>query len=98
LVAARIIYLISISQLGISLANYLRRRTNAIIQVPVLIIGIVTAAILQIIFSQWDVMNTLFETAPLTFNQGLICLLPMLLMIPMALLAHLIDPPQTKKM
>jgi magnesium-transporting ATPase (P-type) len=97
LVAARIIYLISISQLGISLANYLRRRTNAIVQAPILIIGIVTAAILQIIFSQWDVMNTLFETAPLTFNQGFICLLPMLLMIPMASLAHLIDPPQTKK-
>ena len=58
--------------------------------------GIVTAAILQIIFSQWGVMNTLFETAPLSFNQGLICLLPMIPMIPMALLAHLIDPHQLK--
>ena len=96
LVAARIIYLISISQLGISLTNYLRRRTNAIIQAPILIIGIVVAAMLQIIFSQWGVMNTLFATAPLTFNQGLICLLPMLAMIPMASLAHLIDPPQIK--
>ncbi len=96
LVAARVIYLISISQLGSSITNYLRRRTNAIIQAPILIIGIVAAAILQIIFSQWGVMNTLFATAPLTFNQGLICLLPMLAMIPMASFAHLIDPPQIK--
>ena len=96
LVAARVIYLISISQLGSSITNYLRRRTNAIIQAPILIMGIVTAAIIQIIFSQWGVMNTLFETAPLTFSQGLICLLPMLPMIPMASLANLIDPPKQK--
>ena len=60
-----------------------------------LILGIVTAAILQIIFSQWSVMNTLFATAPLNINQWLICLLPMLPMIPMAFLAHFIDPPSS---
>ena len=102
LVAARVIYLLSISQLGISLAKYLRCRTIAIsrgevaepiAKVPILIGGIITAVGLQIIFSQWDVMNTLFETAPLTLNQWLICLLPMLPMIPMAVLANIIDPP-----
>ena len=102
LVAARVIYLLSISQLGISLANYLRCKTIAIsrgelaepiAKVPILIGGIITAVGLQIIFSQWDVMNTLFETAPLTLNQWLICLLPMLPMIPMAVLANIIDPP-----
>ncbi len=93
LVAARVIYLIGISQLGISLVNYLKRRATSITKAPTLIMGIVTAAFLQIIFSQWGVMNTLFETAPLTWNQWLICLLPMIPMIPMAVLAHLIDPP-----
>ena len=93
LVAARVIYLIGISQLGISLANYITRRSTSITKAPTLIMGIVTAAFLQIILSQWGVMNTLFETAPLTWNQWLICLLPMLPMIPMAILAHLIDPP-----
>ena len=93
LVAARIIYLLSISQLGTSIANYLRRRTRTIIKAPILLAGIIAAVALQIIFSQWGVMNTLFETAPLTLNQWLICLLPMLPMIPMAALAYFIDPP-----
>ncbi|MBE9048112.1 cation-transporting P-type ATPase [Pleurocapsales cyanobacterium LEGE 10410] len=93
LVAARIIYLLSISQLGTSIANYLRRRTRAITKAPILLVGIIAAVALQIVFSQWGVMNTLFETAPLTLNQWLICLLPMLPMIPMAALAHFIDPP-----
>lgn len=39
-------------------------------------------------------MNLLFETAPLTWNQWLICLLPMIPMIPTALLVNRIDPPQ----
>ena len=95
LVAARIIYLLSISQLGTGIANYLHRRNTVITKAPILIVGIVTAAILQIVFSQWSVMNTLFATAPLNINQWLICLLPMLPMIPMAFLAHFIDPPSS---
>ncbi|MBF1999324.1 MAG: cation-transporting P-type ATPase [Synechococcales cyanobacterium M58_A2018_015] len=94
LVAARIIYLISISQLGTSLIAYLRRQAPSITNVPVLIVGIVAAVILQIIFSQWQVMNTLFATAPLTWNQWLICLVPMVFMIPWSILANVIDPPQ----
>ena len=94
LVAARVIYLISISQLGIGIACYVRDRAVSIIKAPILVTGIVAAAILQIVFSQWDVMNTLFETAPLTLEQWFICLLPMLPMIPMSVLAHKIDPLQ----
>ena len=97
LVAARIIYLLSISQLGISLLNFLRRKSKVVTNAPVLILGIVGAVILQIVFSQWTIMNTLFETAPLTWRQWLICLLPMLPMIPWAILANVIDPPQGKK-
>lgn len=96
LVAARIIYLLSISQLGMSLADRIRRRTTARVKAPILIIGIVAAVILQIVFSQWEVMNVLFETAPLTLNRWLICLLPAIPMIPMAILAQFIDPPQAK--
>ncbi len=97
LVAARVIYLISISQLGISLANYISGRATLITKAPILIMGIVAAGVLQILFSQWGVMNTLFETASLNFNQWLICLLPMLPMVPMAVLAQLIDPPQKSR-
>jgi hypothetical protein len=76
-----------------SLVNYLRRKSASITNSPILIVGIVAAITLQIVFSQWGVMNTLFATAPLTWNQWLICLLPMLLMVPWAILAHVIDPP-----
>ena len=94
LVAARIVYLISISQLGANIGQYLRGRKEAITNAPILLVGIVTAVILQVLFSQWSVMNTLFATAPLTWQQWLICLLPMLPMIPTALWANHIDPPQ----
>ncbi len=96
LVAARIIYLLSISQLGISLFNYIGRKSTSVTNSPILIVGIVAAVILQIIFSQWNVMNLLFETVPLTLNQWLICLLPMLPMLPLAIFVNFIDRPQTK--
>ncbi|MEL7068275.1 MAG: cation-transporting P-type ATPase [Cyanobacteria bacterium J06581_3] len=92
LVAARIVYLLSISQLGISLAKVITRRANAIGNAPFLILGIVVAVALQVLFSQWSVMNALFETSPLTWNQGLVCLLPMIPMVPLAIFSHLIDP------
>ena len=91
LVAARIVYLLSISQLGISLFNYIRGRSALITNAPILIVGIIGAVALQIVFSQWNVMNILFETAPLTWNQWVICLLPMLPMIPTAIFANYID-------
>ena len=92
LVAARVIYLLSIGQLGKSLVAYLRRRSPAIVNSPILLMGIVVAIALQILFSQWGVMNFLFNTAPLTWQQWLICLLPMVPMVPVAILANRIDP------
>ncbi|PZD71537.1 putative cation-transporting ATPase F [Acaryochloris thomasi RCC1774] len=95
LVFARIVYLLSISQLGISLLSVIRHRSK-ITRAPILIVGIVAAVALQFIFSQWSVMNTLFETAPLAPEQWLVCLLPMLPMVPLAIFANFIDPPQGK--
>ncbi|MGD1943275.1 MAG: cation-transporting P-type ATPase [Leptolyngbyaceae cyanobacterium] len=92
LVAARVIYLLSIGQLGKSLVAYLRRRSPAIVNSPILLMGIVVAIALQILFSQWGLMNFLFDTAPLTWQQWLICLLPMVPMVPVAILANRIDP------
>ncbi len=92
LVAARVIYLLSISQLGKSLFAYLRGHSKFISNAPILIAGITAAIILQIVFSQWNFMNVLFATSPLTGNQWLICLIPMLPMIPLAIFANRIDP------
>lgn len=92
LVAARIVYLLSISQLGKSVISSIRRQSSTVTNAPFLLLGIGGAIALQILFSQWSVMNTLFETAPLTWHQWLICLLPMLPMLPFAIWVNRIDP------
>ncbi|MGG6267471.1 HAD-IC family P-type ATPase [Leptolyngbya sp. AN03gr2] len=92
LVAGRIVYLLSISQLGTAIVNTLRgRRTTTFEETRAIIFGVASAIVLQVIFSQWSLMNTLFGTAPLNLDQWLICLLPALPMIPVALLVNRID-------
>ncbi len=97
LVAARIIYLLSISQMGTSLINVLRHQSVATPRTPILLVGIGAAVVLQIMFSQWGVMNLLFATAPLTWQQGLICLLPMLPMVPTAALVNWMESKMESK-
>ncbi|HEY9761858.1 MAG TPA: cation-transporting P-type ATPase [Trichocoleus sp.] len=92
LISARIVYLLSISQLGQALIAKLRGKVAPIKDARAIAIGILSTVVLQIIFSQWSVMNTLFQTAPLNLNQWLICLLPALPMIPLALIVNRFDP------
>uniref|UniRef100_UPI0030DDA27A cation transporting ATPase C-terminal domain-containing protein n=2 Tax=unclassified Picosynechococcus TaxID=3079910 RepID=UPI0030DDA27A len=74
-----------------SLLRYISGQTKTIIQAPLLLVGIAVAVALQVAFSQWGLMNQLFQTAPLTWQQGLICVLPMLPMIPTAIAANYLD-------
>jgi cation-transporting P-type ATPase F len=92
LVAARVVYLLSISHLGSLIVAKLRDRSKRITDVRAILIGIAATIVLQIIFSQWGVMNNLFATTPLNFNQWLICLLPALPMIPVAIVVNHINP------
>jgi Ca2+-transporting ATPase len=93
LVSGRIFYLLSLSQLGIAIATRLiGRGRESFSDARAIVIGIVGAVILQIIFSQVGFMNALFSTAPLNWNQWLICLLVGLPMIPTAIIANRIDP------
>lgn len=92
LVAGRLFYLLSISQWGSVLVNKLRGRVAKINHAPAIGIGIVCTIILQIIFSQWSLMNKLFSTAPLNLNQWLICLLIGLPMIFVAAFVNRFDP------
>ncbi len=94
LVLARIVYLLGTSQLGVSLLRYIRRQSTTVANAPFLMMGIGAAVGLQLLFSQWGLMNTLFETAALSWNQWLICLFPMLPMLPMTILANAVDPAQ----
>ncbi|ABA23163.1 ATPase, E1-E2 type [Trichormus variabilis ATCC 29413] len=92
LVSGRIVYLLSISQLGIAAINFLRGVRQKLSDISAIAIGIVTTIILQIIFSQWNLMNQLFATAPLNLTQWLTCLLVGLPMIPVALIVNKFDP------
>ncbi len=92
LVAARMIYLLSISQLGKSVLSWARGKAARVTNAPFLLWGIGGAIALQILFSQWPLMNTLFETAPLNWQQWLICLFPMVPMVPFAVWVNRVDP------
>jgi cation-transporting P-type ATPase F len=91
LVAGRIVYLLSISQLGLAIVQRLRGRKVSL-NAPAIGWGILATVVLQILFSQWSVANALFATAPLNMTQWLICLLPALPMIPVAIWANRVDP------
>ncbi|MDH6090039.1 HAD-IC family P-type ATPase [Umezakia ovalisporum] len=92
LVSARIVYLLSISHLGNAIIQKLRGKKAKLSDSRSMAFGILSTVVLQIIFSQWTVMNTLFKTAPLHVNQWLTCLIPALPMIPLALFVNRIDP------
>ena len=92
LVAGRLFYLLSISQLGKALINQIRGIKQKISDASAIGIGIACTIILQIIFSQWSLMNRLFSTAPLNLQQWFICLLVGLPMIPLAILVNRFDP------
>ena len=77
LVAAEIFYLLSISQLLPSIWIRLRNREQSggqAIAYPSAI-GIACVVMLQILFSQWSILNPLFDTTPLNVTQGSICVI-----------------------
>ncbi|MBE9214143.1 cation-transporting P-type ATPase [Plectonema cf. radiosum LEGE 06105] len=92
LVAGRIFYLLSISQLGIGIFNKLRGINHQVRDASAIGIGIALTIVLQIIFSQWNLMNLLFSTAPLNLNQWLICLVVGLPMILVTMVVNRFDP------
>ncbi len=92
LVVGRLFYLLSISQWGREIVNKLRGRVTRISNSPAILIGIASTIFLQVIFSQWSLMNDLFYTAPLNLNQWLICLAVGLPMIALAAFVNRFDP------
>ncbi|MFY8148242.1 MAG: cation-translocating P-type ATPase [Prochlorococcaceae cyanobacterium] len=92
LVLSQVVYLLSISQLGKQPLRWIRRGWRHFTQAPVLLLGLGSALLLQVGFSQLGWMNAFFGTTPLTMTQWWICALPMLPMIPLAVLAEWLDP------
>jgi Ca2+-transporting ATPase len=92
LVVGRLFYLLSITQLGVAIVDKIRGIRREIGDQTAMYIGIASTIVLQIIFSQWSVMNKLFYTAPLDLNQWLICFVVGLPMIVVATLVNRFDP------
>ncbi|BAZ87250.1 ATPase, E1-E2 type [Dolichospermum compactum NIES-806] len=66
LVVGRIFYLLSITQLGVAIVDKIRGINREIGDQKAMYVAIASTIILQIIFSQWGLMNKLFYTAPLS--------------------------------
>ncbi|MGG6268312.1 HAD-IC family P-type ATPase [Leptolyngbya sp. AN03gr2] len=91
LVMGRIFYLLSISQLIPSIVARLKGK-GQIQTAPAIAAGLIGAMVLQVIFSQAPIINQIFQTAPLTLNQWLICLLVGSPMIVIATSVNRFDP------
>ncbi|CAK6689084.1 HAD-IC family P-type ATPase [Synechococcus sp. CBW1107] len=92
LVLAQMVYLLSISQVSKGLHRLGERGWGQLTQAPVLLLGLALALMLQVTFSQLAWMNQLFGTEALSLKQWLICALPMLPMLPVALAGQRLDP------
>lgn len=90
LIAAETFYLLSISQFIPSLFAKLRDKKQPIVYAPA--IGIISIVILQSLFSQWSVMNQLFETVPVTVAQEAVSIGASLPIIIIVLLLERFDP------
>jgi cation-transporting ATPase F len=93
LIAGRIFYMFSISQLIPNLIAKMDGTIEENVDVPAIGFGIVGAILLQIVFAHVPLINNVFETAPLTFQQWLFCLGVGSPMIIWAAFVNRIDPP-----
>ncbi|PIG93410.1 HAD-IC family P-type ATPase [Gloeocapsopsis sp. IPPAS B-1203] len=92
LIAGRIFYLLSLSQLVPNLMAKIKG-TAAEVDIPAIAFGIIGAIILQIVFCYLPIINTIFSTAPLDFHHWLFCLAVGLPMIPWSIFVNRLDPP-----
>ncbi|MBF2009514.1 MAG: cation-transporting P-type ATPase [Chlorogloeopsis fritschii C42_A2020_084] len=93
LIAGRIFYLLSISQLIPNLIAKMDGTIQENVDIPAIGLGIVGAIALQIVFAHVPLINHVFETAPLTLQQWLFCLAVGSPMIIWAAIVNKIDPP-----
>jgi Ca2+-transporting ATPase len=93
LIAGRIFYLLSISQLIPNLIAKMDGTMQENADIPAIGFGIIGAIILQIIFAHVPLINEVFKTAPLNWQQWLFCLAVGSPMIIWATIVNKFDPP-----
>ena len=100
LVMGRVIYLLSLSQALPTLVGVLTQSRGksglqlyeSLTDITAMVLGLLATLVSQILFSQWHVLNVVFETAPLTWSQWGLCILLGLPMIFVAAIANRLDP------
>ncbi|MBW4624127.1 MAG: HAD-IC family P-type ATPase [Brasilonema octagenarum HA4186-MV1] len=93
LIAGRIFYLLSLSQLVPNLIAKMDGTIKENVDIPAIGFGIIGAIILQLCFSYVPLINEFFFTVPLRFDQWLFCFAVGLPMIPWAAFVNRFDPP-----
>jgi Ca2+-transporting ATPase len=93
LIAGRIFYMLSISQLIPNLIAKMDGTIEENADIPAIGFGIIGAIILQIVFAHVPLINDVFKTAPLSFQQWLLCLAVGSPMILWAAFVNRFDPP-----
>jgi cation-transporting P-type ATPase F len=93
LIAGRIFYLLSLSQLVPNLIAKMDGTIQENVDIPAIGFGIIGAIILQLCFSYVPLINEFFFTVPLSFDQWLFCFAVGLPMIPWAAFVNRFDPP-----
>lgn len=93
LIAGRIFYLLSISQLVPNLIAKMDGTIQENVDIPAIGLGILGAILLQIVFAHVPLINEVFSTSPLTFGQWLFCLAVGSPMILWAAVVNKLDPP-----
>jgi Ca2+-transporting ATPase len=85
--------MLSISQLIPNLIAKMDGTIEENADIPAIGFGIIGAIILQIVFAQVPLINDVFKTAPLSFQQWLLCLAVGSPMILWAAFVNRVDPP-----
>ena len=92
LVMVHLVYLLLISHWRVMLRQLVAHPWRSLSQSPAVPLGIIVTVFLQVLFSQNPWLNAALGTHPLTIESLGFCALPMLLMVPVALLSAQLDP------
>ena len=92
LVMVHLVYLMLISHWRGMVRDLVTHPLNTVLRAPAVPLGIVVTVLLQVLFSQNAWLNGVLGTHPLNLQSLGLCALPMVLMVPVALMAEQLDP------
>ena len=92
LVMVHLVYLMLISHWRGMVRDLVTHPLDTVLRAPAVPLGIVVTVLLQVLFSQNAWLNGVLGTHPLNLQSLGLCALPMVLMVPLALMAEQLDP------